>query len=236
MIRLLRLPVLVLAILLGQTAFAQGSGTSSSSGAEAPRAYRDCEHCPALVTIPAGDFMMGSVTEPRKRNEPPSIEEGPRHRVAIRSFAIGQSSVTRGEWAAFVAATARPLAGGCAWGALPGSSKVDGSNERADWQHLGFTQADDHPAVCIGWTDAQEYVHWLSARTGHRYRLPSEAEWKYAARAGSTTAYPWGDVASREHANYGADRCCSGFAKVPIAGPTLRRSMRFPPMHSVFAT
>jgi formylglycine-generating enzyme required for sulfatase activity len=65
-----------------------------------------------------------------------------------------------------------------------------------------------HPAVCVTWYDAQDYVAWLSARTGKPYRLPSEAEWEYAARAGSATAYPWGPLASHDRANYGADKCC----------------------------
>jgi sulfatase-modifying factor enzyme 1 len=62
-----------------------------------------------------------------------------------------------------------------------------------------------HPVVCLTWSDAQDYVHWLSENTGKKYRLPSESEWEYAARAGSETAYPWGAGASHEYANYGAD-------------------------------
>jgi formylglycine-generating enzyme required for sulfatase activity len=63
--------------------------------------------------------------------------------------------------------------------------------------------------VCVTWDDAQEYTRWLSQRTGYSYRLLSEAEWEYVARAGSTTPYPWGAAASHENANYGADTCCS---------------------------
>lgn len=70
-------------------------------------------------------------------------------------------------------------------------------------------QGDDHPAVCVSWNDAQAYVAWLRKRTGKPYRLPSEAEWEYAARARAATAYPWGDTASRAYANYGAETCCS---------------------------
>jgi formylglycine-generating enzyme required for sulfatase activity len=66
--------------------------------------------------------------------------------------------------------------------------------------------------VCVTWSDAQDYVRWLSQKTGHQYRLPAEAEWEYAARAGSSTAYPWGADANHENANYGSDECCSGRA------------------------
>jgi formylglycine-generating enzyme required for sulfatase activity len=64
----------------------------------------------------------------------------------------------------------------------------------------------------VTWQDAQDYVHWLSQRTGDKYRLLSEAEWEYAARGRTSTAYPWGPKSTHEHANYGADKCCSGLA------------------------
>ena len=101
---------------------------------------------------------------------------------------------------------------------MPRSEAVSGPllttnfDPKTSWRKLGFAQNDDHPVVCVTWQDAQDYVHWLGQRTGHKYRLLSEAEWEYAARGGTTTAYPWGSSATHEYANYGAAECCSGVA------------------------
>jgi formylglycine-generating enzyme required for sulfatase activity len=173
-------------------------------------AFRDCADCPEMVAIPAGSFLMGAA--PNEARAPwvaagatPSTEsDRPQRRVTVPAFAIAKFDVTRAQWAAFVAATNRVTASGCEWAGLPRDEAAS-----ASWRHLGFAQEDDHPAVCVSWNDAQAYARWLSERTGHAYRLPTEAEWEYAARAGSTTTYPWGDVASHEHANYGAEECCT---------------------------
>lgn len=134
--------------------------------------------------------------------------EGPQRRVSIRQFAVGKFAVTRSQWAAFVSATNRPTRAGCAWTGRTGSKP----DPEGSWRNLGFAQDDTHPVVCVTWNDAQDYVRWLSHRTGHKYRLLTEAEWEYAARAGTTTPYPWGSTATHEYANYGADVCCSGLA------------------------
>ena len=175
--------------------------------------FRECTDCPEMVVVPAGRFVIGSPAEESGRDRSRTLIEGPRRTVAIAAFALGTAPVTRGEWATFVAATGRPVRGGCAWSALEGNARRDGSNEAANWKNLGFPQDDDHPVVCVSWTDAQDYVAWLGRRTGHRYRLPSEAEWEYAARGGTTTAFPWGPDARRDRLNYGAERCCSGLAE-----------------------
>jgi len=168
---------------------------------------RDCEHCPVLVAIPTGTFLMGSpADEPGRYNE-----EGPQRSVHINRVAVGKLDVTRGEWAAFVSATGRETVGGCTWSSLPGTAPMEPS-PKATWKTLGFAQDDAHPVVCVTWDDAQDYARWLSGITGHRYRLLTEAEWEYAARAGTVTPYPWGASASHEHANYGATACCSGEA------------------------
>ena len=160
-----------------------------------------------MVVIPAGDFTMGAPPgEPGRYDE-----EGPQRRVHVGRFAAGKFDVTRGQWAAFVSASGHGVNGGCSWSGLPGG-KADEPNASASWRHLGFAQDDSHPVVCVTWGDVADYVRWLSTRTGRNYRLLTEAEWEYAARAGTTTAYPWGQSASHDQANYGAEECCAGLA------------------------
>jgi formylglycine-generating enzyme required for sulfatase activity len=159
--------------------------------------FRDCPECPELVVIPAGRFSIGSPANEKGRY----ADEEPRRLVDIKRFALGKFDVTRGEWEAFVLATKRATSKGCAWTGRT-KEKVD---PIGSWRNLGFAQDGSHPVVCVTWNDAQDYVHWLSDKTGQEYRLPSESEWEYAARAGTQTAYPWGILASHEYANYGAD-------------------------------
>ncbi len=165
--------------------------------------FRDCVQCSEMVVLPAGTFVMGSPATEAGR----SASEGPQRQVAIKAFALAKFDVTRRQWQQFVSATARPVVAGCEWAGLPRDQSA-----KASWRDLGFSQTSDDPVVCVSWNDAQAYVAWLRKRTGKPYRLPTEAEWEYAARAGSTTAFPWGDEASHERANYGAEKCCSELA------------------------
>ncbi|MEL7491421.1 MAG: SUMF1/EgtB/PvdO family nonheme iron enzyme [Pseudomonadota bacterium] len=128
--------------------------------------FRDCDVCPQMATAPRGAFMMGSPD-----NEPGRDPyEGPQREVTVASFAISAHEVTHAEWNACVDD------GGCG-GYKPGDA--------------GFGR-DDRPAIYISWRDATRYAAWLSEKTGKKYRLPSEAEWEYAARGGADTAYSWG--------------------------------------------
>lgn len=203
--------MLLLALLAMLSACVNSTGLPSDS-ARSPQEFSDCKDCLPMIALPAGDLLIGSPANEAGRDRPRAIEESPQRHLAIGAFAIGKYPVRRGDWAAFVAATNREVRGHCSWSALPGTRR-DGANPDASWKNLGFEQTDDHPAVCISWFDAQDYVHWLSKKTGKRYRLPSEAEWEYAARAGTDSPYPWGVEARRDRANYGADRCCSGLAE-----------------------
>jgi formylglycine-generating enzyme required for sulfatase activity len=137
--------------------------------------FRDCPECPEMVVVPAGTFMMGSPDNEAGRNG----DEGPQHTVSIpEPFAIGRYEVTFAEWEACFAA------GGC--GHLPGDK---------GWGH------GNRPVINVSWKDAREYVGWLSEKTGHTYRLPSEVEWEYTARAGTHTIYWWGAEVGRNNGN-----------------------------------
>ena len=151
--------------------------------------FRDCPTCPEMVVIPAGTFLMGS----DQRDDESGNDERPRHRVAVNRFALGVHEVTRDDYQAFVAATGRGAGDGCR-----ASDADDGRMDwrwrsEVSWRSPGYTQAGKHPVVCVNWEEAQAYVLWLSSETGEAYRLPSEAEWEYAARAGTTTRRYWGD-------------------------------------------
>jgi formylglycine-generating enzyme required for sulfatase activity/uncharacterized caspase-like protein len=147
--------------------------------------FRECETCPEMVVVPNGTFTMGSPRNERDRDP----DEGPQHVVTIREpFAVGKFHVTRDQFAAFISATGSDAASSCvAWQSRP--------KQRAtrSWEDPGFDQDGSHPVVCVNWNDAKAYVDWLAGQTGKPYRLLSEAEWEYAARAGSSTRYSYGN-------------------------------------------
>ena len=176
--------------------------TKDISSYKSGKVFKDCKDCPEMVVIPAGSFMMGAAEK-----EPGSYpEEKPQRKVSVEKFAAGRFDVTKAQWALFVKETNRPATGGCSWAALPGDTgKPWNPNPDANWNHIGFLQDTTHPVVCITWNDIQDYLSWLSKKTGFTYRLLSEAEWEYAARAGTTTTYYWGDSVSHDYANYGVD-------------------------------
>jgi formylglycine-generating enzyme required for sulfatase activity len=166
-----------------------------------------------MVVIPAGSFLMGTSAADAERDfqSLPSSEtamaqrsasrEAPQHSVTIgRSFGLGKYLVTRAEFAAFVRDAKYLADKGCAL-------LAEGYRRRseADWQNPGFPQTDRDPVVCVNWQDAQAYVAWLNRKTSTEasgsYELPSEAEWEYAARAGTRTARWWGDAVGLNSAN-----------------------------------
>ena len=169
---------------------AEAQDTAPAPALSDGQEFDDCggeAWCPRMVAIPAGTFVMGSPRSERGRYS----NEGPQHGVSISRFAASKYEITFDQWGACV------KGGGC--GRNPISSFLGGGDEQP-------------PVVDVSWNDAQEYVRWLSGATHQTYRLLSEAEWEYAARAGTTTTYPWGARASHDYANYGADSCCSGLA------------------------
>lgn len=160
-------------------------------GLDAGTVFRDCPDCPDLVVIPPGRFRMGA--EGGEEGRP----EGPVREVRIGSaFAAAVTEVTQEQFAAFVVATGRDMPGGCrVW---------DGAEWQypagADWTNPGYGRVPfaEEPVTCVSWLDARDYAAWVAKRTGKPYRLLTEAEWEYVARAGTTGEFPWpaGDAAA----------------------------------------
>jgi formylglycine-generating enzyme len=160
--------------------------------------FSDCDECPEMIPLPGGTFSMGVASNEEEREGVPADVRGrssPQVRVTIQpGLAMGQRAVSRGEFAAYVAQTGFEPRTGCWTFVNSGVTYEYLERPGVGWRDPGFTQTDDHPVVCVSWEDATNYVAWLSRRTGQRYRLPSEAEWEYAARAGSTASRFWGEA------------------------------------------
>jgi formylglycine-generating enzyme required for sulfatase activity len=184
------------AILQRQEAEAAAKKRAEATGTAGPgQVFRDCPGCPEMVVVPAGSFTIGSPSnEPERRDNEGQLP------VTIRKpFAVGRFAVTRGEFAAFVTATGQQRTeGGCL---ASTGSEWKGQVDR-NWRSPGFTQTDRHPVVCVSWNDAKAYVAWLSSTTGKAYRLLSETEREYVARAGTTTPFWWGSSITPSQANY----------------------------------
>ena len=152
-------------------------------GAGKDEGFKDLDIGPEMVVVPAGSFMMGSPPSEPERSD----DEGPQHKVAIaKPFAVGRFAVTFAEW--------------------------DAAQQDRDWQAVTARAArqpaeegwgrGDRPVIDVEWDDAKAYAKWLSKKTGKDYRLPSEAEWEYACRAGTTTPFWWGSSITPDQANY----------------------------------
>jgi formylglycine-generating enzyme required for sulfatase activity len=161
------------------------AGDAVAQGRATGQVFRDCSDiCPEMVVAPSGAFMMGTPSG----SGGGAIDERPQRRVTFaRPFAVGRFEVTFAEWEACV------KEGGCPRATHPVS---DGPGHDEGWGR------GRQPVVNVRWSDADAYARWLSARTGQRYRLLSEAEWEYVARAGSSTLYATGDVITGGDANY----------------------------------
>ena len=147
-----------------------------------------------MQLIPAGEFLMGSPSSEPERQE----SEGPQHRVRIeKPFAIGKYAVTFEEYDAFVKATQR--------------DKFDDE----DWGR------GRRPTINVSWEDAAAYTMWLCEQTGKHYRQPSEAEWEYAARAGTTTPFHTGEQITTAQANFNGNHTYNGSAQGENRGKTV---------------
>jgi formylglycine-generating enzyme required for sulfatase activity/Tfp pilus assembly protein PilF len=150
--------------------------------------FRDCAVCPEMIVVPSGEFLMGDAESGTR----PEDGKVPQRRVRIpQRLAVGKYEITVEQFEAFVRATGYKVGKECSiwtgrqWDKRPGSFRA-----------AGYEQTSRHPAACLNWGDAQAYVNWLTQQSGKSYRLPTEAEWEYVARAGSTTSYYFGDDAN----------------------------------------
>jgi len=167
--------------LLSSHAGAQNKRTEDQSGRA--RAFRDCAACPEMVVLPAGEFLMGSPEGESGRGR----DEGPRRKVTIRPFAIGKFEVTFAQWDVCAAES--------------------GCKRRPHDETWGRGR---RPAINVSWHDATEFAAWLSRKTGEAYRLPTEAEWEYAARGITDVSQPHppfstGSTINYRQANYDAN-------------------------------
>lgn len=183
--------------LLAQQRDSAGAATTAQARPPAPRqdnlqrlaagtVFRDCANCPELVVIPPGSVTVGLPESEAEQNN----GQGPQNSLSIpAAIGLGKYEVTRAQFARFVRESGHAATGGCfVWNG--GKYEQDASR---DWRNPGFAQTENDPVVCVNWNDAKAYTGWLTKKTGKRYRLPTEVEWEYAARAGDRTARPWGD-------------------------------------------
>jgi formylglycine-generating enzyme required for sulfatase activity len=188
-----------------------GSPVADASGVLRDRFLDGSGVGPELVLIPTGRFEMGSseierATAMKSGSQKAWLaRETPQHWVSIAySFALARHPVTVGQWRQFARATG--------WESMSDT----------DWNAPGFAQTDEHPVVAVSWNDVQKYLSWLTAKTGQLYRLPSEAEWEYACRAGTHTAFSFGEDISTERANYDGNFTYNNGAKGDFRQGTTR--------------
>jgi formylglycine-generating enzyme required for sulfatase activity len=156
--------------------------------------FKECDNCPEMVMLPAGSFVMGSPEGEQGR----SSDESPQHVVTIaRAFAAGKFEVTVDQFAAFAKDTQYDAGAKCMTLEDGKSAIKDGRS----WRDPGYPQTGSHPVACVNWNDAKAYLTWLAKKTGKDYRLLTEAEWEYAARAttarGPGSRYSFGDDESQ---------------------------------------
>ena len=176
------------------TAVASAASNRARGKARAPGTrFRDCPDCPEMVVVPPGEFDMGY------DGGEPERYEGPVRRVRIGyAFAVGRTEVTNAQYRRFIEASGHPTTdAGC--DIPPPGQRAPVPVPGTTWRDPGYGRPirDDEPVACVRWSDAVAYVNWLAGVTGQRYRLLTEAEWEYAARAGTTGRHVWGeDVAA----------------------------------------
>ena len=165
------------------SASAQSSGLLPDAGKE----FKDCTDCPVMVVVPPGSYTMGAPDSETGHGP----DEHPQHVDTITyKLGVGKFEVTRSEYEKFSDETKRPVVATDTCFTMD-SGKWEATKDR-NWRNPGFAQTPRDPVTCLSSDDARAYTQWLSAKTGKKYRLLSEAEWEYAARAGTSTPWYWG--------------------------------------------
>lgn len=167
------------------------TGCGASAQPASVSTNKDCAECPEMVSVPPGQFIMGALPEEEDREQLADDfrnRSQPQHIVNIRGFSAGKYEITRGQYRWFADTTGRSSDGCFFW-----NGREFEKDTKRDWRNPGFVQTDEHPVACVSWNDASAYASWLSQKTGRNYRLLTEAEWEYAARAGTTSVRFWGD-------------------------------------------
>jgi formylglycine-generating enzyme required for sulfatase activity len=179
------LAALIVAYVLNRARIEHWLAVQRSAGAVVPaegEVFRDCPTCPLMKALPAGQFEQGAAAG---QADATPIEL-PQHRVSITfPLGVGVYEITVREFKEFADATQHKSAG-CQ---MYNGSWQDSSG--LNWNNVGYMQTATHPVACVSWRDARAYAAWLSRKTGQKYRLPSDSEWEYAARAGSAVPRPW---------------------------------------------
>jgi len=158
----------------------------------------DGTYGPEMVKLPASTFMMGSPPDEQGRDK----DEGPQQWIAIHHFAIGRYEVTIAEFELFVKQTGyKEVEDGDCFITFDTKDWSESKEQNYQWRKPGFSQTSSNPVTCVSWKDAVAYARWLSVKTEKHYRLPTEAEWEYAARAGVNEAYFWKDDVQCRYAN-----------------------------------
>jgi formylglycine-generating enzyme required for sulfatase activity len=162
--------------------------------------FRDCDVCSEIIVLPGGRYLMGASDEEFQGQDKYRFMYGletPQHEVEVTSFGIAKFDVTRRQFAIFA-----KEAGFDGKGCKIFNGRKWIFNSSANWENPGFKQTERDPVVCVSWNDANEFIKWLNRKTVSKkfgsYRLPTEAEWEYAARAGMVTSTYWGDDRSRQ--------------------------------------
>jgi formylglycine-generating enzyme required for sulfatase activity len=197
-----RLWVLAVALLAPACATSIDAGPSNVNLPKAGTILRDCADCPEIVVVPAGSLRMGSdAFDPDGESN-----EKPQHLVTIpASFGVGRQEVTVEQFRRFVEASSYEASAVCYTDPDGDGQYVDMARAGYGWSRPGFPQYEQgpqEPVTCVTWFDAQAYTAWLSEVSGKTYRLLTEAEWEYAARAGSTSPFFW-DSSSADACTYG---------------------------------